>query len=93
MYVLQNVITEDYLEDYDVDYQPEPGSFAFNPAVTGIATWTDDIDKALKFDSFKDAVATWQTQSTKVPLRPDGEPNRPLTAYTVSPVKVEQQQE
>jgi hypothetical protein len=25
----------------------------------------------------------WQRPSTEVPLRPDGRPNRPLTAFTV----------
>jgi len=30
----------------------------------------------------------WMTQSTSKPLRPDGKPNRPLTAYSVAAVEV-----
>jgi len=29
------------------------------------------------------AIACWHTQSRARPLRPDGEPNRPLTSLTV----------
>lgn len=46
--------------------------------------WTDDVSKALTFESFTDAATAWKTQSTKRPLRDDGEPNRPLTAYSVT---------
>jgi hypothetical protein len=35
---------------------------------------------------FEDTIAAWEfwrTQSKRMPLRPDGKPNRPLTAYTI----------
>lgn len=38
---------------------------------------------ALRFDSQAEAFECWQRQSTVRPLREDGKPNRPLTAYTV----------
>jgi hypothetical protein len=45
--------------------------------------WTSDIDKAKKFATFADATACWQAQSVVNPIRPDGKPNRPLTAWSV----------
>jgi len=45
--------------------------------------WTSDIDKAKKFATFADATACWQAQSAVNPIRPDGKPNRPLTAWSV----------
>jgi len=41
---------------------------------------TDDAAKALAFDSFEDAAMCWRQASG---TRPDGRPNRPLTAYSV----------
>jgi hypothetical protein len=39
---------------------------------------------ALRFDGLTAAWECWQTQSKSVPLRNDGRPNKPLTAYTVT---------
>lgn len=63
-----------YLQAFDVD--------AFDGR--GDATFTDDKAKALVFDSLAKAFETWKTQSTIRPLRPDGKPNRPLTAFTIT---------
>lgn len=52
--------------------------------------WTDDVAKAKRFPSFQEAMTCWQAQSTVRPLRPDGLPNRPMTAYSVSPVRIEE---
>ena len=46
--------------------------------------WTSDLTKAKRFKSFTDAMACWNAQSTLVPLRPDGRPNKPMTAYSVT---------
>lgn len=54
----------------------------------GSATWTGSIAKALRFAGPREALMCWQQQSTRLPLRPDGQPNRPLTAYTVSLLEV-----
>lgn len=48
---------------------------------------THDRGKALEFPSIMAAMAYWQTTSKTVPLRPDGKPNRPLTAYTVEIIR------
>jgi hypothetical protein len=65
-----------------------PGEFlcSFDPdAYGGIgrAESTPDVEQALKFADAKDAYECWRKQSTVRPLRDDGKPNRPLTAYTV----------
>src|SRR3954447_27054525 len=38
---------------------------------------------ALQFDSQKEAWELWTKQSVVLPTRPDGKPNKPLTAFTV----------
>jgi hypothetical protein len=38
---------------------------------------------AKSFPGPSEALEFWRTQSKTVPMRPDGKPNRPLTAYTV----------
>lgn len=50
---------------------------------------SDDIGKAMKFPNSYAAMAYWSRQSVLQPLRPDGKPNRPLTAYTTEVVEVE----
>jgi hypothetical protein len=63
----------DYLVWYDVDANEGRGDAGFSP----------DKDKALRFpDAFK-ALQVWKMQSTVRPLREDGKPNRPLTAYSI----------
>lgn len=64
----------------DVNYRPD--GRAIYPC--GFALWTKNVDEAMKFDSPVEAWEFWKQQSTLVPLRPDGEPNRPLTFFSVS---------
>src|ERR671922_286132 len=56
----------------------------------GLVEWTHDIDQAIKFKDPIEAKDYFAQQSTVRPLRADGKPNRPLTAYTVT---LEQYQE
>lgn len=44
---------------------------------------TADPEEAMKWDTAKDAMHAWNTQSKIKPLREDGRPNKPLTAMTV----------
>jgi hypothetical protein len=46
------------------------------------------IEEAQRFDSFLAVMEEWKRQSTRRPLRPDGEPNRPLTAWSIEPRKI-----
>lgn len=64
-----------YLESFDVEAHDGRGT----------ATWTSDPDKAMRFEDLLAAITAWQTTSRKRPLRPDGRPNRPLTAFHVEP--------
>jgi hypothetical protein len=50
----------------------------------GSLTGTRDIRKALRFAKASEAFAWYQTQSKVRPLRDDGKPNRPFTAFTVT---------
>jgi len=53
------------------------------PFPTGMVESSVDPSKALQFESFAKAHELWVTQSSSVPWRPDGKPNRPMTAFTV----------
>lgn len=55
----------------------------------GAAKWTDQKERALKFPNAGAALEEWRRASTVRPLRPDGQPNRPLTAFSVGIVRLE----
>jgi len=55
----------------------------------GEIVWTSDITKAMRFASFVAVMAAWQTTSTVNPVRDDGRPNRPLTAFNIEPRPVD----
>lgn len=59
----------------EVDFDADSGHGRFE--------FTTIPGRAKRFESVADALMYWRTQSTRYPLRPDGEPNRPLTAFTV----------
>ena len=72
---------------------PETGHYvqAFNPeehSGRGSFLTTLAIERAAHFPTAVDAFAFWRTQSKVKPYRDDGEPNRPLTAFTVEVVRV-----
>jgi len=50
----------------------------------GAVLLTYDIHQAKHFSSVMEAMEFWKRQSNVLPIRPDGKPNRPLTAYTVT---------
>lgn len=56
----------------------------------GACQFTPDLDKARRFASVSDALDCWKIQSTVRPFRKDGEPNRPLTRFAVTPVRVDE---
>ena len=51
---------------------------------TGEERWTTDIDKAKTFETFTAAMECWRAQSSLRPYRPDGMPNRPMTAWSIT---------
>lgn len=46
------------------------------------------LTQAKKFANPAEAIEYWRRQSSNPPLRPDGKPNRPLTAYTAETINV-----
>ena len=50
----------------------------------GLVEWTNNLDHALKFSDVYEATQFYRQQSTIRPQRDDGEPNRPLTGYTLT---------
>lgn len=67
------------LGQYVKSYDPDIG----NGVVTGEVEGTFDPSEALTFDSSEEAYDFYRRTSTTVPLRPDGKPNRPMTAFTI----------
>jgi hypothetical protein len=63
----------------------------FDPDAFGGRGWiecTDDPAQAMRFEDVEAVITCWKTQSRAVPLRDDGRPNRPLTAYTIQPTRL-----
>ena len=58
-------------------FDPDGGEAVYP---TGTLTETRDPAKAQIFET---QMAAWAAQSTRTPWRPDGRPNRPMTALTV----------
>lgn len=65
-------------------YDPDAG----DDTRTGLIDASENPAKALRFADAAAATACWRQQSTRVPLRLDGEPNRPLTAFTVEVMRL-----
>lgn len=49
----------------------------------GEATWTRDPALAMIFPHQLAVLATWKVIPMSRPRRPDGQPNRPLTVFTI----------
>jgi hypothetical protein len=63
-----------WLESFDHDVD----------GMSGHGTFTFKVNNAKRFDTKAEALIFWRKQSHTRPLRPDGQPNRPLTAFTIS---------
>jgi hypothetical protein len=80
-----------WVERYDVDAFPDEassyfnadGSVVINGAFGGTITLTYDREHALRFNGVSDAMTAWNRISVTRPRRPDGRPNKPLTALTI----------
>jgi len=55
----------------------------------GYAEFTKKVKKAKRFASYDEAFEFWRAQSKTRPLRPDGRPNRPLTAFNITIERVD----
>jgi hypothetical protein len=68
-----------YLGSYDPRYRGGRGR----------ASLTSDVSKALRYDSAEAVLRAWRAVNPERPTREDGRPNRPLTAYTITPEEVQ----
>ncbi len=64
----------EYLQAYDPDYANGIGR----------ADWTPDKAQAKRFPDFPAALSEWKRESKVRPLRADGRPNRPLSAFSIT---------
>lgn len=64
-------------------YEGDENSFGYRSI-----RFTDDQTDALTFATARAAMDFWRQVSVTVPVRPDGQPNRPLTQFTVELVPV-----
>ena len=69
-----------YVKDCDMNARDGRGSVQF----------THDEKEAKQFDSIQELFDYWKQQSTIAPIRPDGKPNRPLTAFSIEIKKMEE---
>jgi hypothetical protein len=56
----------------------------------GAAGWVTNPVEAIAFEAASAGLDLWLTESKTRPTRWDGEPNKPLTAYTVEMIPLEQ---
>ena len=84
MYVLQSLglatgeplYAGEFLQDWDPDGNDGRGSFV----------WTPDAAYAKLFLTQMSALEEFRKVAERTPVRPDGEPNRPLTSFNVAVV-------
>lgn len=70
-----------------VEYDPDrPGHDPHGRPMLAHVRTTPHVGAALTFPTGVEAWACWRQQSTRWPHRPDGRPNRPLTAFTIEVV-------
>lgn len=74
-----------YLADFDFeaahDERALPGS--------GKATFTDDLARAKRFADLAEFHAFYTRRPQAHPIRPDGQPNRPMTGYSWEIINVD----
>jgi hypothetical protein len=79
MTVILYAVNEDaYVIECDVDARGGLGTLVLGPRA-----------EARRFPDVRAALTYWKRQSTVQPLRTDGQPNRPLTAFTVDVLRLE----
>ncbi len=73
-----------YLKVYDAERDGvSPEGY---PMLAHIVT-TSDINQAMRFESLHQLHAVWSKVCERMPIRPDGSKNRPLTAFSIEIVR------
>jgi hypothetical protein len=67
-----------YLQEYTADGFGGQGNLSV----------TNSLKLAKRYPDMRSVLEEWKSVSTTHPIRPDGKPNRPLSAYTISTVTV-----
>ena len=70
------------------EYDPNRNDESDRPHTVYLTT-TLNLLEAKKFDNVAAALEFWKLTDERCPLRPDGEPNRPLTAFSVEVVDMD----
>lgn len=70
-----------YLQSYDASYRLPGGEYE-----GGLLEVTQDINQAMRFENAAAALNKWQESCR---ARPDGEPDAPLTAWSIEVVPLE----
>lgn len=77
----------EFLVEYDPERDGRDPQGA--PMLAHIVT-TPDREKAKRFANYPEASECWRRVCKRKPTRPDGRPNRPLTAFTVAILPAEE---
>ena len=77
IWVYRNEPTGEIINAWLKDFDFDAGGGA------GFLTTTADKNDAMVFDDLKELHDYWTKQSTVLPTRPDGKPNRPFTGFTI----------
>jgi hypothetical protein len=74
--------------EYLVEYDPSRNSFDPDgmPMLAHVVT-TKNPSRAKRYENLEAIHAEWTRVDPRQPVRPDGQPNRPLTAFTISTVQ------
>lgn len=83
IWVYRNEPTGEVINAWLKDFDFDAGGGA------GYITVTADRDEAMEFEDVVALHEFWTRQSTVLPTRPDGQPNRPLTGFTIESRPVE----
>lgn len=82
--VIRAVPEGTFLAEFDLEAAAVPGEYP-----TGRAIFSPKLEDAILFADKDHALRAYLAPSVTVPRRPDGKLNRPLTAFTVEIVDVE----
>lgn len=58
-------------------------TYVATDVLDGAISLVTDVAKAKRYESARDALDAYNAVSPAIPVRPDGEPNRPMTAFDV----------
>jgi hypothetical protein len=71
---------------YVVDYDPSPPDM--EPGAC-LLVCSPDLARAKRYPDLEAAWGDWKRVDWRAPVRPDGKPNRPMTAFTIEVESVE----